>query len=322
MNDQRVIMASGYPIDPTLTTEGRVLVSAQVQDGTIRTEKTITPGGTACTQDYAMLTDVATARKQMKDASGVATGQKQLVGAYFGDTWGNLWQYGSASDSITLVNAFGCQQPLHFSPTVVQMDADDPSNTFAGQIFLVQVTNSSLDHDTESYAASKMVIFKETFSTGAPAIDTTFGTGGQITLTSGVGGKLCGVSSADGTTYLTQLPSNARPLATPTGIIKPDGTGFVLLSNWYAPATNGCGKGSTYLQIHDFSGGTVSLKQALKIADEPVVNPIIVNGNLMISSSNGPISINGSVSIKVETATEPLRNTGDPFQMSGWTEIQ
>jgi len=88
MNDQRVIMGSGYPIDDSITTEGRVLVSAAVQDGAIKTEKILNPSGTACTQPYAILTDVATARKQLKDATGVATGVKALVGAFFGDTWG------------------------------------------------------------------------------------------------------------------------------------------------------------------------------------------------------------------------------------------
>jgi hypothetical protein len=320
MSDQRVIMASGYPIDDVSTTEGRVLVSSSVQDGTIRTEKCITPGGSACTQDYAILTDVATARKQMKDASGVAVGNKQLIGSYFGDTWGNLWRYSPATDATQLVNGFGCNHPLHFSPTVVQMDADDPSNAYAGQIFLVQVTNSSLDSVTEAYPASKMVVLKETFSgDNGPTLDTTFGTNGQVVFTAA---NMCAVTSADGATCVTAMPANARPLATPTGIIKPDGTGFVLLSNWYSSPGNGCGKGATYFLLHDFSGSTVTLKQGMKIADEPVVNPIIVNGNLMVSSSGGPININGSVKLKVSSATQPLHNVGDPFQVTGWTEIE
>jgi hypothetical protein len=319
MSDQRVIMGSGYPIDDSATTEGRVLLSASVQDGTIKTEKTISPSGPACAQQYAILTDVATARKQGKDGSGIANGIKTLVSAYFGDTWGNLWQYSAAADATSLLSGFGCQQPLHFSPTVVQLDQDDPSNTYAGQIFLIQVTNSSLDAETDAFPPSKMVIIKESFNDSGLTVDTSFGDNGKLEIAAP---NLCAVSNAAGA-CTTALPSNARPLATPTAIIKPDGTGFVVLSNWYAPPGNGCGKGATYFQMHDFSGSTVTLKQAMKIADEPVVNPIIVNGNLMISSSNGPVNVSNSTSLKVISAKLPVHNNvGDPFQMTSWTEVE
>jgi hypothetical protein len=134
--------------------------------------------------------------------------------------------------------------------------------------------------------------------------------------------QLCAVTNSTGDTCLTALPSNARPLATPTGVIKPDGTGFLILSNWYAAPGAGCGKGATYFMVHDFSGSRVTLKQAVKIADEPVVNPIIVNGTLMVSGSTGPISIAGGVNVNVTSATQPIRNVGDPFQMTGWSEIE
>jgi hypothetical protein len=320
MNDYRVIFASGYPVDDASLTQGRYLVSASSHDGTLITQTAISPGG-SCTQDYTLLTDVGTARRQQKDASGVATGRKEFLAGYFGDTWGNLWQYTTSAGAERLF-AFGCPQPLHFSPTVVQMDADDPTNAYAGQVYLVQVTNSSLDRATDAFAASKMVVIKETYTTGRPLVDTDFGTAGKIELVAGNNSQMCGITDAAGTTCITPLPANARPMATPTGILKGDGTGFVTVSNWYAASADGCGKGATYMLIHDFSGSSFTLKQALKIADEPVVNPIIVNGNLMISSSSGPISVTNSVALKVTSATEPLSNLGDMFQMSGWTEIQ
>jgi hypothetical protein len=59
-----------------------------------------------------------------------------------------------------------------------------------------------------------------------------------------------------GDTCLTPLPANTRPLATPTAILKLDGTGFVTYSTWYTPATAGCGRGTTYLLLHDFSGSS------------------------------------------------------------------
>jgi hypothetical protein len=323
MADHRIIFASGYPVTDGSTTQGRYLVSASVKDGTIKTAQALSPSGTACTQDYAVLTDVGTSRRHLRDDAGIANGRKELLAGYFGDTWGNLWQYSASTGAVSLLANFGCQHPLHFAPTVVQMDADDPSNSNAGDIYLVQVTNSSLDAATRGYAASKMVIIKEKVSgTEPPAIDTTFGTSGMLVMTAADTTKFCAVSNTAGTTCTTAMPANARPLATPTGVIKPDGTGFVLLSNWYAPDTSGCGKGATYFQIQDFSGSTLSLKQALKIADEPVVNPIIVNGTLMVSSSSGPISIAGSVTLKVTSATQPLINVGDLFQMTGWSELE
>src|SRR5205814_3037674 len=107
----------------------------------------------------------------------------RLLGGYFGDTWGNLWRYTPSDGETHLVSALGCDHPLHFSPTVVQMDADDPNNANAGQIYLAQVTNSTLDRETETYPASRLVIFREIVSgSGNPTIDTTFGTNGQIVL--------------------------------------------------------------------------------------------------------------------------------------------
>jgi hypothetical protein len=316
-DDQRVIMVSGYPIAGAPTTQGRLVVSSSVQDGTIKTEKTIVPGGTACAQEYALLTDVATSRRQLKDAAGVNTGRKDLLGAYFGDTWGNLWRYSPSIDGVEKVVAagFGCQHPLHFSPTVVQLDADDPSNSYAGQIFLVQVTNSSLDPVTSAFVdASKMVIMKETLPSGRPELDTSFGTGGQIVP------ALCAVTT--GAACTTALLATARPLATPTGIIKPDGSGFFLMSTWYVPAS-ACTKGITYLNIHDVSGSSVTLKQALEVdPDEPVQNPIIVNGALMVSTSTGPQNKTTSLTLQVQNAIAPSTSAGDAFQMSGWTEIQ
>jgi hypothetical protein len=321
MNDFRVIMSSGYPNIDGSSTQGRYLVSSSVQDGTIKTATRITAPN-SCPIDYTMLTDVGTARRQTKDSNGTAVGRKEFLAGYFGDTWGNLWMY-TNTDGPQLLAGLGCNHPLHFSPTVVQPDADDPNNPNAGDIFLVQVSNSSLDNETDRYPASQMVVVKQKFGiTGTPSIDTTFATNGKLTLTSANTTQLCGVTDASGSSCLTPLPANARPLATPTAILKGDGTGFITFSNWYAPADANCGKGATYMMIHDMAGETFTLKQALRVADEPVVNPIIVKGNLVVSTSTGPMSIASSVTIKIISATEPRKNLGDPFQISGWTEIQ
>jgi hypothetical protein len=229
-----------------------------------------------------------------------------------------LWRYGPDAE---LVTDLGCDQPLHFSPTVVQLDADDPNNPHGGDTYLVQVTNSSLDDDTRDFGPSRMVVLKETNSSGRPRLDTTFGTGGLVTLTTGDTTQMCGVTDATGEVCLTPLPAHIRPLATPMAVPKIDGTGFYLLSNWYVAATTGCGKGATYFLVHDFSGDKLKLKQAFKIADEPVLSPVIVGGKMMVSSSKGPVGVDGTVTTTIVQTKAADTNIGDIFEMGGWSEI-
>jgi hypothetical protein len=113
----------------------------------------VSPSAT-CTQEYAALTDVATARDFAKGQND------KLVAAYFGDTAGQLWRY-TLAGGLSLAYNFTCNQPLHFSPTVVQLDRDSVASSHAHEIYLVQVTNSNLDLDTVSLPASQMIFAKE-----------------------------------------------------------------------------------------------------------------------------------------------------------------
>jgi hypothetical protein len=61
------------------------------------------------------------------------------------------------------------------------------------------------------------------------------------------------------------------------------------LSTWYVAADSGCGKGSTYRQIHSCTAGQAILKQAFKVGDEPVSSPIVVGGKIVVMSSTGPV---------------------------------
>jgi hypothetical protein len=69
---------------------------------------------------------VATSRRQIRDSNGEALGARSLVASYFGDTLGQPLDVHSRGRRVAL-QAFGCSQPLHFSPTIVQPDADDPT---------------------------------------------------------------------------------------------------------------------------------------------------------------------------------------------------
>ncbi len=317
-DDYRLLLASGYKVDPNSTTQGRTFLSVSVVNGTVMDEEVL-PGSGWCPQEYTLLADVATSRKQFTNTDGVFDGRKEFLTAYVGDTWGKLWRYGPDSE---LIYDFGCQQPLHYSPTIVQLDADDPNNPNGGDTYLVQVTNSSLDDDTKGFAPSKMIIIKETNASGRPVLDTSYGVEGKIELSTNDPSQLCGVTDATGTSCLQPLPSGARPLSTPMAIIKGDGTGFFLMSNWYSPAVNGCGKGATYFLVHEVSAGNPVLKQASKVADEPVLSPVIVGGKLMISSSSGPMMVDASVTMNIVNARPPAEHNGDVFQSGGWTEVQ
>ena len=317
-DDYRLLLASGYKVDEGSTTQGRTFLSVSVRTGAVMDEEVL-PGSGSCPQEYTLIADVATSRKQFLNNLGQFDGRKEFLTAYVGDTWGKLWRYGPDSE---LIRDLGCDQPIYFSPTVVQLDADDPTNTNGGDTYLVQVTNSALDDDTRHFGPSRMLIIKETNSSGRPALDTTFGDGGIITLAADDPTVMCGESDLSGSTCYTPLPTGARPLSTPMAVPKADGTGFFILSNWYVPSFGGCGKGSTYFQVHDFSGNTPRLRQAIKVADEPVLSPVVVGGKLMISSSGGPTIIQGSVTTNVISTKAADTSVGDIFEMGGWNEVQ
>jgi hypothetical protein len=323
MQDYRILMGSGYRMDATsaTATQGKWIVSATARDGTIIRDAQVPVSG-SCTQDYALLTDVGVAKDFTRDVTQNIDAHGKLLAGYVGDTWGNVWRYTDvASPAVSL--ALGCQQPLHFTPTVVQLDRDNPNN-HPKEIYLVAVTNSPLDDDTFGFPASKLVIAKEKGdASNRITTDTSFGSSGKVTLTAGSSPQLCAVSNAAGTSCVTPLPANARPLATPTAVLKADGTGFVVMSSWYVPASQGCGKGTTYLVLNQVdSTGNVTLKQALKVGDEPVSAPLMGNGQMFVMSSSGPVSIQGLLLQKITPGTAGTngKGTGLPFNVLGWTE--
>lgn len=262
-----------------------------------------------------MLADVATAKDFAKDQRG------KLLGAYVGDTWGRLWRY--TPTGANLVTNLGCQAPLHFAPTVVQLDRDDPSN-YSHELYLVQVTNSPLDEVTENFAPSKMIIMREKPDGGGIlGVDALFGTAGKIVLTAGQADGLCGMTNPGGG-CATPLPASARPMGTPTAILKRDGSGFQIISLWYVPDANGCSKGTTYLALHEVVNGAATQKQGLKIANEPVTSPVVAAGRIFVISSQGAMSIDGDLAATFVpgTAQSPRSGVGvGRFNILGWTEL-
>jgi hypothetical protein len=321
-NDNRLIFTSGYPTDPKSATQGRSIMSASAITGEVLTQSAITPvGGCNVTPEFTMLTDVAIAKDNGNGA------KSSVLAAYAGDTWGSLWRF-TPSAAPASVMALGCQEPLHYAPTVVQLDRDD-FNAHPHEVYLVQATNSSLDSVTGGFAASQLIFKREIVNpSGVVVPDTTFGVSGTLKLTVGVDKAMCAITDAAGVNCLTPLPAAARPMGTPVAILKQDASGFVILSMWYVPDAVGCGKGTTYMLIHQLTAVTgaassVALKQALKIADEPVASPIVVAGKIVVLSANGPVTLNASLNqsfVVGQASPNQGAVSGQPFKMLGWLE--
>jgi hypothetical protein len=321
-DDNRLVFTSGYPVVANSTTQGRSIIAAAATTGQITNRAQISPvGNCGTTPEFTMLTDVATARDNGKDAG------RNFLAAYAGDTWGSLWRFTLGGSSPSPVMALGCQDPLHYAPLIVQLDRDD-FNAHPHEVYLVQVTNSALDDASQGFEASKLVFKRDIVNTsGVMVSDTTFGTGGSITLTAGVDKSMCALTDAGGS-CTTPLGAGARPMGTPIAILKADASGFIVMSMWYVPDLAGCGKGTTYLQLHQLSavtGGasTVTLKQAIQVSNEPVSSPIVVGGKIVILTSSGPQTLNSSINLNFvvgQATTTNGTSNGDPFKVLGWSE--
>ena len=325
MNDYRVAFVSGYPVAEGSPTQGRAVLTASAATGAIATSDALTPGA-SCAQEYTALTDFAVARD-------FATGQNnKMVAGYFGDTSGQLHRYVLGS-GVTRAQAFTCNHPLHFSPTVVQLDRDATTTSFAHAIFPVQVTNSNLDLDTVELPPSKMVFWKEIIQTDSNGNitgvvkDTNWGSGGQIALTVGVNSEICGVTQTDANgvvTCQTAMPINARPTATPLGLLLRDASGFQVMTMWYVPAPDGCTRGQTYLTIHQMSGtGEFEQRVGAVVADEPVTSPVIIGGHIYVFGSTGALDVTALVPDSVTPGRAiPPDGTGiATFRQLSWTEV-
>ena len=283
LDDYRVIFNSGYAVTNGNTAQGRTLVTASATSGTLLSTSAISTTAT-CAQEYTALTDVATARDFAKNQND------KIIAGYFGDTAGQLWRY-TLGGGLTAAYNFSCNQPLHFSPTVVQLDRDSVASTHAREIYLVQATNSNLDLETVGLPASKLIFAKEKamvdVNGNLTSVDkvTAWGTGGQIVLTTGTT-QLCGVThvATDGTVVCdTPLPTTARPTSTPLGILKADGNGFQVVTMWYAAPTNVCNVGQTFLTIHQMANDTVTQRLGYLVnSTNPATSPVIIGGRVYV----------------------------------------
>lgn len=71
------------------------------------------------------------------------------------------------------------------------------------------------------------------------------------------------------------------------------------------------------------NNGQVTLKQALKISDEPVSSPIIAGDKIVIMTSTGPVLLSGNITQTfVSGQSTPSQNgsPSEPFKILGWSE--
>jgi hypothetical protein len=345
LDDTRVVFASGYATNPSKTNQGRTLITASAASGVIKNHFVLDPTQTAldstppavdpdapdnsdCGIPYAALTDVATARDFGKDQNN------RMLAAYFGDTYGRLWRYTLGSSLSQPAYNFGCGHPLHFSPTIVQLDRDDFNSSHAREIYPVVVTNSNLDLDTTDRVPSQMIFLKEIAQvdkdgnlTGV-AQDMTWGNNtGRITLTVGNDAEICGVTHKDSVTKLitctTSMPLAARPTSTPLGLLRGDASGFQVMTMWYVPAADGCTKGVTYLTIHEMTSGNIDQLLGAAVAQEPVTSPVVLRGRIYLFGSSGAYDITNLASDTVVTTGRAIEPTslGGNFARFNWTEL-
>jgi hypothetical protein len=321
-DDVRLIFGSYY-VDGSGST-GKVLLNSSAQTGALIQQSTVSPPN-SCAQAFGLMSDVATARN-------FAVGEEtQLLAAYFGDTWGNLYRYipdvigpnhyTGTTGTITQVDAYTCNQPIHYAPAIVQLDRDN-SATQTGDIYIVQVTNSAMDDETKNFPPSQLIIRRDWASSpGNVADDPTFT---KITLTAGVATQLCGLTNASGT-CLEALPATARPNATPMAVLKRDGSGFQIISTWYSAPSDACSDGLTYLTIHEVTAaGAIVQKFAAKLASEPVTSAVFAGNKLMFVKQGGVTDLTGLLPPGLSWANfSPSGPPGSAERVRrlGWMEI-
>jgi hypothetical protein len=242
---------------------------------------------------------------------------------------------------------------LHFSPAVVQLNRNDPTN-LDNSVYLAQATNSILDPNTvavtSSFPASMLVVAKlSSIGNAPPAKDESFGTSGMIKLVAdaslGAANRLCGVTAVGKTSADTDwcpldakgnpgwLPETARPTGTPLAVIRSGEDGFQIFTAWYDPpkanwdtCPESSTSGNSYVTLHEFLSNGTWAQIAGKIYPHQYVTGVqFVGTNLFITfGTNGspPNSNDESFGQSYKPVTPQNMNflAGDRYIRTAWSE--
>jgi hypothetical protein len=359
--DNRVVFASGDPItsDTGYASQGLMILNADAATGAVKDTRDISSiTATACSQKRAVMSDVSLAR----DFSALSTSQSLLAG-YVTDTWGNTYQYvPTAGDPkiLTSLYARSCKQPLYFAPAVVQLDrapkADTSSKSF---IYLAQVTNSNLDPLSQAvstdYPPSELVVTKLDGNVSPPVIVTAYNpldSLGQIVLTldpsAPATNRIClqtqntssgtlDAFSVDKTKTQTcadvggvEMPSTARPVSTPTAVLRSDGLGFQVITSWYDPVTsNNCSAGGqfnygkSYVTVHEFGAdGTWYQIAGLPLDSTVLTGVTFIGTGFFVDGINAGSAPRANNFGETFSLTQQLLNksANERYSRTSWTE--
>jgi hypothetical protein len=359
--DNRVVFASGYPITngTGYASQGLMILNADAATGAVKDSRDVSSiTATSCNQKRAVMSDVSLAR----DYSSLSTSQSLMAG-YVTDTWGNTYQYvPTASDPKVLTSLYTrtCKQPLYFAPAVVQLDRAPKADTSAKHfIYLAQATNSNLDPFTQAvsteYPPSELVVTKLDGNVTPPVIVTAYNPAdslGQIVLTldpsAPATNRIClqAQNTSTGTfdafsesktktqtcanVGAGEMPSTARPVSTPTAVLRSDGLGFQVITSWYDPVTsNNCSAGGqfnygkSYVTVHEFGADGTWYQIAGVTLDSTVLTGVTFIGTGLFVDGTGAGSAPQSINLgETFSLTQQLLNSSakERYSRTSWTE--
>jgi hypothetical protein len=231
--------------------------------------------------------------------------------------------------TLSAVDSFSCNHPLHLAPTLVQIDRHS-AGAYTGHIYIAQLTNSPFDPVTmdvsATFPASQLIIRKDVAASGSAVTpDATWGpSAGRMVLSVTNSSQICGEWNNTAKTCTVAMPTAARPSATSMGIIAGDLESFALVTTWYVPTT-GCVKGKSYVTVHRvYPNETVTQIHGERLPDEPIVGSVFAGGSLVVATSSGPRKILaaglGTVQNLPSRAASGM-SVVDRYRRMGWTEL-
>ena len=262
-DDYRVIFASGYQTDPLKGEQGRRLVVAKAWTGAV-VDTQLVASPAACS-----LPKLPTPAHRRGHGARLPQGPAdEEPGHLLRRRRGTLWRYSTGGKiHLTAPSAAPPCTSRRGDPARRQRRrrAGRGSVHLAGDQLLARSRHAGLG------GAVQIVIMKDQ----ADAAGTMTKSAVDIRLTAGK--DICAILDDKGTCTLP-LPKEARPAGTPTALLRSDASGFALFA--VGACTRGCGKGTSYMVVHEIKNEAVTQKYGLVAANEPVMGAVFAGGQI------------------------------------------
>ena len=118
-----------------------------------------------------------------------------------------------------------------------------------------------------------------------------------------------------------EVPLPLRRATRTQAVLNRDGRGFLLMSMWYVPddrVRQGGHHGTA--RCHHHGRGSA---QGLRLADEPVTSPVVVNNRIVVLTSAGVIDIGAALSAAFTRGSSSAtqgRDSGN-YRKLNWREV-